>query len=169
MSDERESLWPDERISKEAGEATDELDGSMYVRHVISQLLVKMRDDYEAQLANQYQRIERFVELVDRLERKLAEATEANTSCTIYIASQMERIAELARELDEVTAWWQASIDRCADLEVRLVTSHGDDWATTVDYLISLAPEPEPPYDGPEPPEDWDDEDRPHYDTPGGY
>lgn len=44
-----------------------------------------------------------------------------------------------------------------------------DDWGKTVDYLISLAPEPEPPL--PEPPDDWDEdgEDNPHYDTPGGY
>lgn len=45
-----------------------------------------------------------------------------------------------------------------------------EDWGETVDYLISLAPEPEPPL--PEPPDDWDegnDDDKPHYDTPGGY
>ena len=73
MSDERELLWDDIRISAEAGEATDELDGTVYVRHVISQLLVKMRGDYEAQLSNQYQRIERFVELVNQLEAQLAQ------------------------------------------------------------------------------------------------
>lgn len=44
-----------------------------------------------------------------------------------------------------------------------------DDWAKTVDYLVSLAPEPEPTYDTPEPPEDYDEEDSPHYDTPGGW
>ena len=73
MSDEREPLWDDIRISAEAGEATDELDGTVYVRHVISQLLVKMRGDYEAQLSNQYQRIDRFVELVNQLEAQLAQ------------------------------------------------------------------------------------------------
>lgn len=95
-----ELLWSDEKISSEASEATDELDGSMYVRHVISQLLVKMRVDYEAALANQYQRIERFVELVNKLERKLQEATEANASCARYIADQIERIGELEAERD---------------------------------------------------------------------
>jgi hypothetical protein len=48
--------------------------------------------------------------------------------------------------------------------------ARGDDWATTVDYLLAHAPEPEPPL--PEPPDDWDegdDEDKPHYDTPGGF
>lgn len=44
-----------------------------------------------------------------------------------------------------------------------------DDWGKTVDYLVTLAPEPEPPL--PEPPDDWDegDEDNPHFDTPGGW
>jgi len=46
-----EPLWSDEQVSKEAVEATDELDGSVYVHHVILQLLLKMRADYEAQLA----------------------------------------------------------------------------------------------------------------------
>ena len=73
MSDEREPLWSDERIGINSSEATDELDGNAYVYHVISQLLVKIRDDYEAQLANQYQRIEGFVELVDQLEAQLAQ------------------------------------------------------------------------------------------------
>jgi len=76
MSDEREPLWSDIRVSKEAVEATDELDGSVYVHHVILQLLLKMRADYEAQLANQYQRIEGFVELVDQLETQLAQRWE---------------------------------------------------------------------------------------------
>ena len=68
-----EPLWSDEQVSKEAVEATDELDGSVYVHHVILRLLLKMRADYEAQLANQYQRIEGFVELVDQLEAQLAQ------------------------------------------------------------------------------------------------
>ena len=71
-----EPLWSDIRVSKEAVEATDELDGSVYVHHVILQLLLKMRADYEAQLANQYQRIEGFVELVDQLETQLAQRWE---------------------------------------------------------------------------------------------
>jgi len=71
-----EPLWSDEQVSKEAVEATDELDGSVYVHHVILRLLLKMRADYEAQLANQYQRIEGFVELVDQLEAQLAQQWE---------------------------------------------------------------------------------------------
>lgn len=85
------------------------------------------------------------------------------------LEQQDARIAELTRELDEVTIWWQTSIDKCANLESQLVALRGDDWGATVDYLISLAPEPEPTYDVPEPPEDYNDEDNPHYDTPGGY
>ena len=68
MTNERESLWTNERIGVNSSEATDELDGGPYRYHVISQLLVKIRGDYEAQLANQYQRIELFVELVNQLE-----------------------------------------------------------------------------------------------------
>ena len=76
MTNEREPLWTNERVGVNSSEATDELDGGPYVYHVISQLLVKMRGDYEAQLANQYQRIERFVELVNQLEAQLAERWE---------------------------------------------------------------------------------------------
>lgn len=36
-----------------------------------------------------------------------------------------------------------------------------DDWGKTVDYLVTLAPEPEPTYDAPEPPAGWDDDDDP--------
>ncbi len=68
----------------------------------------------------------------------------------------------------------QATIDglqaQLAQAQQELEALRGDDWGATVDYLISLAPEPEPPL--PEPPDDWDedsDEDNPHYDTPRGY
>lgn len=58
---------------------------------------------------------------------------------------------------------------RIAALEQEVVSLCGDDWGKTVDYLMAHAPEPEPSYDVPEPPEGWDDEEGPHYDTPGGY
>ena len=121
-----EPLWTNERIGVNSSEAADELDGGPYRYHVISQLLVKIRGDYEAQLANQYQRIDRFVELVDQLERKLAEATEANTSCTIYIASQMDRITELEQE--RVTLWHTINTQAtyAEELEAQLAESRED-------------------------------------------
>jgi hypothetical protein len=62
-----------------------------------------------------------------------------------------------------------ALMQRVKDLEEALTVLGGDDWGKTVNYLISLAPEPEPTYDAPDAPEDYDDEDKPHYDTPGGF
>lgn len=48
---------------------------------------------------------------------------------------------------------------RIAELERELASLRGDDWGKTVDYLMAHAPEPEPTYDVPEPPEGWEDED----------
>lgn len=62
--------------------------------------------------------------------------------------------SDWAKWRDEVVAW---------------LDTQGDDWSETVDYLLAHAPEPEPDYDIPEPPEDWDKDDFPHYDTPGGW
>jgi len=98
-------LWSDERIRDRyyalvPCEANmGEMEYWNTLRDVGERVSYELRNEYEAQLSNQYQRIERFVELVDQLERKLAEATEANTSCTIYIASQMERIGDLEAQL----------------------------------------------------------------------
>jgi len=74
-----EPLWSDERIrliafdiatqylaDKSAGKATP-------MTQLIEAKMIELRDYYEAQLANQYQRIEGFVELVDQLEAQLAQ------------------------------------------------------------------------------------------------
>lgn len=89
------------------------------------------------------------------------------------LATQAARIAELERENEELSRMISLEFQqatRIGQLERELESLKGDDWGRTVDYLISLAPEPEPPL--PEPPDDWDDgddEDKPYYDSPGGY
>ena len=64
-----EPLWSDRRIYDEAVLRVREQ------KHWAGAIKVAttIRDDYEEQLANQYQRIERFVELVNQLEAQLAE------------------------------------------------------------------------------------------------
>jgi hypothetical protein len=81
-------LWDDKRISSEAEDAREELDGSLYVRHVISQLLWKMRTDYEVALAKR--------------DATIAELIEANNACTLHIASQMERINRFVELVDQL-------------------------------------------------------------------
>lgn len=53
-------------------------------------------------------------------------------------------------------------------LMLRAMIGEDDPWAG--DWWYRHAPEPEPPY--PEPPDDWeelDEDDVPHWDTPGGF
>lgn len=40
------------------------------------------------------------------------------------------------------------------------ITMQGGEWEALCDYMAAHAPEPEPDYDIPEPPEDWDDGER---------
>jgi hypothetical protein len=42
-------------------------------------------------------------------------------------------------------------------------------WHKVVEWQCANAPEPEPVYDVMVLPEDWDEEDTAHYDTPGGW
>ena len=72
MSDEREPLWSDEKINWQV----DLSAASAQEAYRTKKMVRKVRDDYEAQLSNQYQRIERFVELVNQLEAQLAQRWE---------------------------------------------------------------------------------------------
>jgi len=117
-------LWTNERIGVNSSEATDELDGGPYVYHVISQLLVKMRGDYEAQLANQYQRIERFVELVNQLEAQLAQTWQPLPDGEITSFTYVDNGGKLLGVYagDDYTDWY-ATEDLPDDIRLcRLVT-----------------------------------------------
>ena len=75
-------LWSDERIRDRyyalvPCEANmGEMEYWNTLRDVGERVSYELRNEYEAQLSNQYQRIERFVELVDQLEAQLAQTWE---------------------------------------------------------------------------------------------
>jgi len=74
-----EPLWSDDEINWQvdlsAASSEDAYRTKRMVRKVRDELQARITE-LEAQLSNQYQRIERFVELVDQLEAQLAERWE---------------------------------------------------------------------------------------------
>ena len=97
MSDERKPLWSNMAIGIKASEATDELDGGPYVYHAISQLLVKMRGDYEAELSNQYQRIA-------ALEAEARDWRQRHAECTTSLITEVRKTERLEARLAQT---WQ--------------------------------------------------------------
>ena len=82
MTNEREPLWTNERILDRyyalvPCEANmGDMEYWRTLRDVGERVSYELRNEYEAQLSNQYQRIERFVELVNQLEAQLAQRWE---------------------------------------------------------------------------------------------
>ena len=74
-----EPLWSDDEINWQvdlsAASSEDAYRTKRMVRKVRDELQARITE-LEAQLSNQYQRIERFVELVDQLEAQLAQTWE---------------------------------------------------------------------------------------------
>jgi hypothetical protein len=83
---EHTPLWDNERIIN----ATNNASNVWEARHLYD-AMVKVRDDYQAELAT--------------LRARIEEATDANTSCARYIAGQMERIEELEAQLAAAWEW----------------------------------------------------------------
>jgi hypothetical protein len=107
---EHTPLWDNERIIN----ATNNASNVWEARHLYD-AMVKVRDDYQAELAT--------------LRARIEEATDANTSCARYIAGQMERIEELEAQL---AAAWEPVPDDVREamnlllISVEYFAEHGD-------------------------------------------
>jgi hypothetical protein len=107
---EHTPLWDNERIINFTNNASNVWEA----RHLYD-AMVKVRDDYQAELAT--------------LRARIEEATDANTSCARYIAGQMERIAELEAQL--AAAWVPVPDDVREAMNLLLISveyfaEHGD-------------------------------------------
>lgn len=105
---------------------------------------------------------------IKELEARIAELER-------MVSLEMEQALEQGRSGILTEQAWQPvdpigmANDEYADAEIKLCYRRVK---ATVDdnWMFAHAPEPEP--DPPEPPDDWDegnDDDKPHYDTPGGW
>jgi hypothetical protein len=103
-------LWSDVEVSEEAEQARYELDGSLYVRHVISQSLIKMRHDYEAALtAAAAERDELLQQLV-----MVASAAQDNATDVVSAGNLLEIVKAENKQLRaEVQRLKQAQWEQC--------------------------------------------------------
>ncbi len=124
-----EPLWSNQRIRDRyhalvPSEANmGEMEYWNVLRDVGERVSYELRNDYEAQLSNQYQRIERFVELVNQLEAQLAQTWQPLPD-GLYLDDALA-IAyngkDIGLKIDDVYANddWASNYEWLSDCEIR--------------------------------------------------